>query len=95
MKIAVLGDSETIQGFQIAGIQNDPENRTLWEISPGDLPQTVFNIYTGLLSRKDIAIILVCDFIQTILADFRCFKNKQNVTPSILIIPSKNKYKAC
>lgn len=87
--IAVIADTETIRGFMIAGVVNDPEMPTILEVKRNTPAEELSRLFLQQTQRRDIAILMICDFasqkISSEIAKYNGF------VPSVLIIPSKNK----
>ncbi len=52
MKIAVIGDSDTVLGFRLAGVHET------FEVSS---PSEAREVLEGLLNRNDVALVLIAD----------------------------------
>lgn len=89
-RIGIIGDEETLTGFLIAGIENVQDDQNLIQVSLNTSDEDLRKSFRNLTNRKDLAIILVCDFV----AD----KLKEEIglytetVPAVLVIASKNKY---
>ncbi|KAI5169515.1 V-type H+-transporting ATPase subunit F [Pancytospora epiphaga] len=87
-KILVIADKETIMGFEIAGLVNDPAMPTLIEIQRNSTEIELSDLLEKQVRRKDLAIIFICDFAST---KIKKQLEKYNTSlPSIMIIPSKH-----
>lgn len=89
-KIAIIADADTMVGFEIAGVANDPNFPTLIRVAKTDPREKIAGIYEEQMRRKDIAIIFICDFASSKIKR-EIVKNK-TALPSVLIIPSKSKF---
>lgn len=88
-RISIIGDEDTIIGFEIAGLASSEDYPTISKIDRNDSSEKIEKIFKSHLVRKDIAIILICDFASKKIKH-EILKNK-GCLPSVLIIPSKNK----
>ena len=85
-QIAIMGDIETISGFELAGFSRKDGNAL--EVLDIHNKEEVIKMFEDLVQKKEIAIILVCDFVAVMIEPQ--IKNHVVPLPSILIIPSKN-----
>ncbi|EEQ81897.1 hypothetical protein NCER_101494 [Vairimorpha ceranae BRL01] len=87
--VGILGDEDTINGFMISGIQLDTKNPNLIQVTYNTPEEDLKKMFTKLILRKDLALILVCDFVyEKILEEI---KKYDGLIPSIIEIPSKIK----
>lgn len=89
-KIAIIGDADTIRGFEIAGVANRPGPPTIVEVTREDSEDAIAEIFAEQINRKDIAIVFICDFASRMIAPH--IKRYKGTLPSVMIIPSKNRY---
>lgn len=89
-RIGIIGDEETLTGFLIAGVESVHDNPNLAQVTPNTGEDDLKRIFYSLTARKDLAIILVCDFAAEKLKEEIDAYNE--VVPAVLVIASKNKY---
>ena len=87
--IAIIGDADTIEGFEIAGMANRAGLPTVLEVTRTDTAESIAAIFQEQIKRKDIAIIFICDFASQKIQQ-QISKHRLTL-PSVLVIPSKNK----
>ncbi|AFM97918.1 ATPase synthase subunit [Encephalitozoon hellem] len=89
-RIGIIGDEETLTGFLIAGVENVHDNPNLVQVTPDMAEDDLKRIFYSLTARKDLAMILVCDFAAERLSEE--IDAYDEVVPAVLVIASKNKY---
>eukprot|EP00386_Alphamonas_edax_P009479 GDKI01031165.1.p1 GENE.GDKI01031165.1~~GDKI01031165.1.p1 ORF type:complete len:127 (+),score=57.20 GDKI01031165.1:61-441(+) len=91
LKIAVIGDEDTVTGFMLAGVgQRDGEGRTNFVVvNPKTRRADIEDAFKNFTTRKDIGMIMIN---QHIADDIRYLVDLHDkVIPTILEIPSKDK----
>jgi V-type H+-transporting ATPase subunit F len=85
--VGILGDEETITGFMFTGLESNKENPNCIIVNKETPEDELTKHFTNLISREDIAILFICDFV------FKKIEGKviscKKLLPSILEIPSK------
>lgn len=86
-RIGIIGDEETLTGFLMAGIENVQDEPNLIQVSLTTSEEDLKKSFRMLTSRRDLAIILVCDFIaERLKEDIDAYTD---TVPAILVIASK------
>lgn len=89
-RIGIMGDEETLTGFLIAGVENTQDDPCLIQVSLSTSEDDIRRHFCRLTSRRDLAIILVCDFVAArLMHEIDSYKE---TVPAVLVIASKNKY---
>lgn len=88
-QISVIGDAETIEGFEIAGIVSDENTPTLITVRRDDPAPLLAGAFRRQVLREDIGIVFVCDFVSQKISDE--ISRYRGTLPSVMIIPSKGR----
>ncbi|WUR04892.1 V-type proton ATPase subunit F (VATF) [Vairimorpha necatrix] len=87
--IGILGDEDTINGFMISGVESNTKNPNLLLANYNTSEEDLKKMFNSLVFRKDLALILICDFVfEKIREEISKFNDD---LPSIIEIPSKIK----
>lgn len=84
-KLALISNEKTIVGFEIAGIADSPEDRTVFCLDQGAKKEEVLSIFLSLNAREDIGIILISENFAELIPDE--IHEYQRAMPSVLTIP--------
>ena len=88
MLLGIIGDEETVTGFLLAGIGERNENSTNFlKVNPQTQDQQIEEFFHGLITRKDIGIILISQDVADRIRDTLDAYNE--IIPTVLEIPSK------
>ena len=88
MLIGIIGDEETVTGFLLAGIGERNENSTNFlKVNPQTQDQQIEEFFHGLITRKDIGIVLISQDVADRIRDTLDAYNE--IIPTVLEIPSK------
>ena len=88
MLLGIIGDEETVTGFLLAGIGERSENSTNFlKVNRDTQDQQIEEFFHGLITRKDIGIILISQDVADRIRDTLDAYNK--IIPTVLEIPSK------
>lgn len=83
--IGIIGDEDTLYGFMISGIQSE----SIVQVTSKTPEEELKKIFVQMTNRKDLALLLVCDFVYDKLrVDIENFDKH---LPSIIEIPSRIK----
>mmetsp|Transcript_18808 Transcript_18808/g.39150 ORF Transcript_18808/g.39150 Transcript_18808/m.39150 type:complete len:117 (-) Transcript_18808:42-392(-) len=87
--VAIIGDSDTVTGFLLAGCGHRTAENTNFLVVEPDTPATkVEECFTSLTSRTDIGIILINQHVANTIRHVLSRYNE--VVPTVLEIPSKD-----
>ena len=87
--IAIVGDIDTIEGLQIAGIVDDPLKSVFAQVTAEDTPDKISEALKAIAQRGDVGLVLVCDFAsRKIPAEMH---RRRGQYPCVFTIPSKNR----
>lgn len=89
-RIGIIGDEETLTGFLMAGVENVQDEPNLIQVIQSTSEEDLKRIFCLLTSRRDLAIILICDFVADKLKNE--IDSYKETIPAVLVIASKNKY---
>ncbi|KAF7684760.1 V-type proton ATPase subunit F [Astathelohania contejeani] len=87
--VGIMGDEETIMGFLFTGLENSVDNPNMIIVNADTSDEDLNCAFDTLVSRPDISIIFICDFVAARLR--KKIKYYQGVVPSILEIPSRTR----
>ena len=88
MLLGIIGDEETVTGFLLAGIGERSENSTNFlKVNRDTQDQQIEEFFHGLITRKDIGIILISQDVADRIRDTLDAYNE--IIPTVLEIPSK------
>jgi V-type H+-transporting ATPase subunit F len=88
MLISIMGDEETVTGFLLAGVGERNESTKNFFIFNKEEKKETEEIFKSLVSRKDIAIVLISQHIAEWIRD--TLDDYEQLLPVVLEIPSKN-----
>jgi V-type H+-transporting ATPase subunit F len=86
-RIGVMGDEETLIGFLIAGVESLYGDPNLVQVTEETPEEDLRRLFHALVKRRDIAIVLICDFVAEKLKEE--IQEYKDPIPSLLEIPSK------
>ncbi|KAI5150707.1 V-type H+-transporting ATPase subunit F [Enteropsectra breve] len=89
-KIAVIGDEETVVGYELAGVVRSGEGTNIHIVKRNESSERLAEIFDSLVERKDIAIIFICEFASQIIE--KKVQGYKKILPSLLVVPSKYKH---
>ncbi len=84
LQIALISNSQTVFGFEIAGIKNMADDQTVFSLENDCEANAISEIFEKLIKREDIAIIFISSNHATKIQDY--IRNCNSI-PSICIIP--------
>jgi V-type H+-transporting ATPase subunit F len=87
--IGIIGDEDTINGFMISGIEFNTKNPNLFQASYNTSEEDLKKMFSTLIMRRDLALVLICDFVFEKIRDE--IEKYDKDLPSIIEIPSKIK----
>lgn len=84
-KIALISNEKTIAGFEIAGVADCPETKTVFCLDQSAGKEEILSIFLSLNAREDIGIIFINENFAELISNE--IHEHQKAVPSVLAIP--------
>ncbi|KRH94127.1 V-type ATPase, F subunit [Pseudoloma neurophilia] len=86
-KVGLICDEGMITGFIMTGLISDKKDKNFFTVDKQTCEEDLENIFKDLISRQDIAIIFVADFVANKIK--HVMDGYKEVVPTIMTIPTK------